>query len=158
MEKTHLQEPLFVFLIGSIYIFLNRKLISSFYQKLKTQKDLQLAPVQEKYIEHVAIIYMKDNCTIALDHSNQFVSWDYNTLKASMQVLSPDRYFMIRRDMIIDALLIERVLRENGRLMLKLKEPFNQRFLVSKKRSPAFRIFVSNQNLPYWNNVRKTFS
>ncbi|RZK77651.1 MAG: hypothetical protein EOO92_12525 [Pedobacter sp.] len=156
MQNSHLTlGPIMVF-ITVVYVLLNKKKIFQFYRKILIKKAEERRG--KSTIHHnIGMIYQKDKCTLALDRFNQFTAWEFNTLKASLNALPQDRYFMIRRDIIIDVSLVNKVIREKGRLTLILNAPFTDRLLVSKKRSAKFRAFVQKNNMPCWNPARKTF-
>lgn len=141
---TNTSLSLIVCSTSILYVFINRRKIKQFYKKVRNIKKESSKEVIHQN-SHVALVYIQDTCTIARDFNNQFINWDYNTLKASMEMLDQQCFFMIRRDVIININAIDEIVKENGRLRLILNPSLNVWFLVAKKRTVAFKRFAEQK-------------
>lgn len=154
---------LIVFIVFLLSTFYNWKWILRFYAKarkthLKTkQQQAKLNLPVSNYIPDVALICFRDGCTLAYDHFNQAVPWPYVSMKASMEILPPDQYFRIRREIILKGEIIQNVVKEGNAFSVKLKPPFTNSYVVAKKSVARFRKFGAHHSMPWWNRINKRF-
>jgi len=111
--------------------------------------------------QEIALIYLESKNTIVLDKKNQLVSdWAYNTIQGSLAALSPDKYLLIGRDVIVCADMIEKIERNKHNireLVLYLKSPLSRTYIVPKGRVSSMRRFGERNDVAWWDKKKKKF-
>ena len=106
----------------------------------------------------IALIYLQDKVIFAMDSKNKLVDdWKYGTIKASLNALPANQYIELGRNLVVRGDIIEAVKRVDRMLSVKLNDPFEGTYVVSKGRVAAFREFGEQNDVKWWDKKARKF-
>lgn len=147
LEKFHREESRHTFTIDSLVLEKITRMVSagSNYRRnfLISFRD-RLVPVA---VDEIAWFELKEGVVVAAKFDNKRLTIDERSLDELVGQLDPALFYRVNRQYLVSRKAIREIeFYFNGRLVVKLSPPPNEKVLISKARANSFKVWMNHQS------------